>query len=192
MMKLNIFYEHIFEGAAQQGISLEKMLAMANSIGITGLECDLWRLSDRENIKSLFDNCGMKAASVYNMFDMGHCCWNENEKKVHELLETASYFGADKVLAIPGLVRRGEDGNELRKRMSEQLNRMCEVAADHGITVTHFVYTGQCRKVLRACNTLLRSRNGHGLSPNGNQHHNHHKQHAQAHHSFDLLHGFPS
>lgn len=135
-MKLNIFLEHIFEGAAQQNISLEKTLLAANSMGYTGLECDLWRLSDKAETKKLFDSCGMHVESIYAHFDFGYEPWSVSEKKVYDLLETAAYYGTKKVLALPGLVRAGDSMEEVSKTMCLSLNKMCECAADCGITVT--------------------------------------------------------
>ena len=57
--KLSVFYEHIFEAAQQSGKSVEECLRFAKSCGIDFLECDLWRLDEREEVKSLLDRCGM-------------------------------------------------------------------------------------------------------------------------------------
>ena len=63
-MRMNIFLEHIFEAAQQRGISFENALSEARKMGYSGLECDLWRLSDRESVRKTFEACGMHAASV--------------------------------------------------------------------------------------------------------------------------------
>lgn len=134
--KLNIFLEHIFEGAEQQNISPEKMLSYAREAGYEGLECDLWRLSDRTETKKLFDSCGLSAASVYNRYDMGHESEIITRDKIKEHLETAAYFGAKKVLAVAGFINSADNFESVRNKMAESLAFMCEEAAQYGITVT--------------------------------------------------------
>lgn len=134
--QLNIFLEHIFEGAEQQGISPEKMLAYAREAGYEGLECDLWRLSDRAETKALFDSCGLSAASVYNRYDMGHEAENITHDKIKEHLSTAAYFRAKKVLAVAGFIAREDNFEAVRDKMAESLSFMCEEAKQYGITVT--------------------------------------------------------
>lgn len=137
MNRINIFLEHIFEGCSQQeNMSVEDMLLYAKGLGIDGLECDLWRLSDKLETKKLFDSCGMEAESIYNMFDFGHEPWSVSEAKVYNLLETAAFFGTKKVLAIPGLIRNGDDRSRVADMMCGQLNKMCEAAKKYNITVT--------------------------------------------------------
>ena len=60
MEKLNIFLEHIYEACSQRGKTLPNMLSEAREMGYTGLECDLWRLDDRELLRT-FSGCGMRA-----------------------------------------------------------------------------------------------------------------------------------
>lgn len=134
--RLNIFLEHIFEGAEQQNISPEKMLSYAREAGYEGLECDLWRLSDRSETKKLFDSCGLSAASVYNRYDMGHESEIITRDKIKEHLETAAYFGAKKVLAVAGFINSADNFESVRNKMAESLAFMCEEAAQYGITVT--------------------------------------------------------
>lgn len=135
MNGINIFYEHIFEACMQRGVSLEKALLAARSFGIDGLECEHWRLEDRSAM-SLFESCGMKVSSVYMSFDFPHEEENLSEKKYCQLFETAAYFGADKVLAIPGFVCRGEDISRVSEKISRILGKMCRRAGEYNITVT--------------------------------------------------------
>ncbi|WP_432650343.1 sugar phosphate isomerase/epimerase family protein [Huintestinicola sp.] len=134
--QLNIFLEHIFEGAEQQGISPEKMLAYAREAGYKGLECDLWRLSDKSETKKLFDSCGLSVSSVYNMYDMGHKEFGVSKEMILNHLETAAYFGAKTVLAVPGFIHPEDNFDAVRDRMAEALNFMCKSAEKYGITVT--------------------------------------------------------
>lgn len=135
MNGINIFYEHIFEACEQRSISVEKALLAAKSFGIDGLECDCWRLEDR-NTMSLFESCGMKVSSVYMCFDFPHEEENISEKKYCGLLETAAYFGADKVLAVPGFAHKGEDAARISEKISRTLGKMCRRAGEYNITVT--------------------------------------------------------
>lgn len=134
--QLNIFLEHIFEGAEQQSITPEKMLQKAREAGYEGLECDLWRLSDKAETKKLFDACGLSVSSVYNMYDMGHEEFSLSKEKIHTHLETAAYFGAKTVLAVAGFINPEDNFDAVRGRMAEALSFMCEAAVQYGITVT--------------------------------------------------------
>ncbi len=136
MNRLNIFLEHIYEACAQRGITPERMLLEAHGMGYSGLECDLWRLSDRENIRALFDSCGMRAASVYAFYDLAHEIPENSLEKTLAHLETAAYFGAEKVLVVPGFIQPGDDREEFLRRTCEQLSVMCRRAEAYGITVT--------------------------------------------------------
>ncbi len=134
--KLSVFYEHIFEAAQQSSSTVEKMLEYAVSCGVDSLECDLWRLEDKTNVKALFDNCGIKISSIYNFFDFPHEDSNTCEIKYRKMLETAAYFGTDKVLCVPGFVNDNEQMSECRKIAAERLNEMCLAAKEYGVTVT--------------------------------------------------------
>lgn len=136
MYRLNIFLEHIFEASQQRDISLERMLTEAWKMGYSGLECDLWRLSDRVNIRKTFEKCGFRTASVYSMYDLTRDTPQKSLEAMKRHLDAAAYFGADKVLAIPGFFLPMDDREEGYKRIAEQLSVMCEQAAEYGITVT--------------------------------------------------------
>lgn len=135
MNELNIFLEHIYEACSQRDITTEQMLTEAREMGYTGLECDLWRLEDKENMKSLFDSCGMRAAAVYSFYDFPHDSPEESLKKILAHLEAAACFGAEKVMAIPGFIQPGEDRDEVFSRCCEGLSLMCRHAREYGITV---------------------------------------------------------
>ena len=134
--KLNIFLEHIYEGAEQEKIPLEKMLLNAKNTGYDGLECDLWRLSEKQETKKLFDSCGLSVSSVYNMYDMGHKEFGVSKEMILNHLETAAYFGAKTVLAVPGFIHPEDNFDTVRGKMAETLCYMCEAAKQYGITVT--------------------------------------------------------
>lgn len=134
--KLSVFYEHILEAAEQNGSTAAKMLEYAVNCGIDGLECDLWRLEDKADVKTLFDSCGVNVSSIYNFFDFPHEDKNTCEVKYRKLLETAAYFGTDKVLCVPGFVNENEQISECRKIVAERLNEMCTAAKEYGVTVT--------------------------------------------------------
>lgn len=133
---LNIFLEHICEGAEQKNITAEKMLTNARESGYEGLECDLWRLSERSETKKLFDSCGLTVSSVYNMYDFGHEDMAISREKISSHLETAAYFGAKTVLAVAGFIQPKDNFDDVRGRMAEALNFMCEAAEKYSITVT--------------------------------------------------------
>ncbi|MGN1339240.1 MAG: sugar phosphate isomerase/epimerase family protein [Oscillospiraceae bacterium] len=135
MNPLNIFLEHIYEACVQRDIPVERELTEAIEMGYTGLECDLWRLEDRERTKRLFDSCGMSVASVYAFYDFPHDSPDKSEQKILAHLETAAYFGADKVMAIPGFIQPGDDRGEVFQLCCEWLTVMCRRAREYGITV---------------------------------------------------------
>lgn len=134
MNNINIFLEHIYEACSQRGITQEKMLTEARDMGYTGLECDLWRLSGGD-VRAMFQRCGMNIASVYAHFDFAHESNELSAEKMKFCLDTAAYFGADKVLAIPGFIRQGENHTDVCGRICEGLSEMCTLACSYGITV---------------------------------------------------------
>ncbi len=134
--QLNIFLEHIFEGAEQQSITPEKMLTYAADAGYEGLECDLWRLSDKAETKKLFDSTGLSVSSVYNMYDFGHEELSLSKEKICSHLETAAYFGAKTVLAVAGFISPEDNFDTVRGKMADALRFMCEAARKYDITVT--------------------------------------------------------
>lgn len=138
MNKINIFYEHIFGACTQckDDITIEEMLKNATAAGITGLECDLRRLGTTTETKALFDCCGMNVASIYSSYDFAHDSKDISLKKIRNHLETAAYFGADKVLAIPGFIEENEDRQAVVEKICMGLDIMCSLAVEYGITVT--------------------------------------------------------
>ena len=136
MHRLNISLEHIYEAAQQRGTTFESMLSEARKMGYTGLECDLWRLSDCVNVRNLFESCGLNVASIYSMYDFLRDTPEKSLDGMKRHLETAAYFGAEKVLAIPGFFQPGDDREAGFAKFAEQLSVMCELAAEYGIMVT--------------------------------------------------------
>lgn len=136
MNRTAVFYEHILEASAQTGKSTEEILKEVRGYGIDGLDCDLWRLEDIEQVKPLFEDCGFKVISTYNFYDFGHDNTDESVKKIHHQLELTAGYGAEKMLAVPGFIREGDDPDVIKGRMCELLNVMCEAARDYKITVT--------------------------------------------------------
>ncbi len=134
--KLSVFYEHVLEAAEQNGSTAEKMLEYAVGCGIDSLECDLWRLENKSQVKSLFDSLGVTVSSIYSFFDFPHENGNSCEAKYRKMLETAAYFDAHKVLCVPGFVQDNEQMSECRKIVCERLNEMCLAASEYGIIVT--------------------------------------------------------
>lgn len=135
-MKLSVFYEHIFEAAEQSGMSVEDVLRSAKGCGIDLLDCDLWRLSDREVQKKLFESCGMGVSCIYSHFDFLHDSPEMSERKCHELLSAAQYFGAKNVLCIPGFYDDRGGRETQTKLFVKGISRMCEIAKEYGVTVT--------------------------------------------------------
>lgn len=135
-MRLAVFYEHIFEAAQQRNISVKEVLRHAKACGISCLECDLWRLSDRAAVKELFDSCGMGVSSIYSHFDFINDSAEGCAEKYSVLLDTAEYFGAEKVLCIPGFFDPERDRKAQLDRVAQRLSEMCDAASQRGITVT--------------------------------------------------------
>ncbi len=134
MNRISVFYEHIFEAASQSGCTIVEALQHAKHCGIDALECDLSRLSAMAETKALFDSCGIKVSCIYHFFDMVNDSAAVTAEKYRHLFETAKYFGADKVLCIPGFID-GDKEAQLAK-ITEQLQQMCTAAEEYNITVT--------------------------------------------------------
>lgn len=135
-MRLSVFYEHIFEAAQQSGISVEDALKHAKSCGIDLLECDLWRLSERESQRALFARCGVGVSCIYAQLDFLHDSPEASERKCRELLSTAQYFGAKNVLCIPGFYEADRDREAQTELFVSGILRMCEIAKEYGVAVT--------------------------------------------------------
>lgn len=136
MNKLAVFYEHILEAAEQRGDSAEAMLRHAKSCGIELLECDLWRLSDRAEVRALFDSCGLGVSLIYAHFDFVNEGAERSAERYRALFEAAAYFGADKVLCIPGFLAPDRDRSAQISAVAARLNEMCSAAREYNITVT--------------------------------------------------------
>ena len=132
MNDISVFLEHIYEAASQHDISLEEAMKRAKSFGIDYLECDHWRLFDRD-MKKLFDSCGMGVSCIYEHFDFLNDSADISEEKYRRLFETAVFYGCKKVLCIPGFSEQPE--NDL-PRFAEGISAMCRVAEEYGVTVT--------------------------------------------------------
>lgn len=135
-MKLSVFYEHIFEAAEQSGKSVEDVLEFAKGCGIELLECDLWRLSDRDYQRALFESCGMGVSCIYSHFDFLHDSPETSGRKYRELLSAAQYFGARNVLCIPGFFDSHKDRAEQMEKFCKGISDMCKAAEEYGVTVT--------------------------------------------------------
>ena len=136
MNKLSVFYEHIFEDASQRGITIEEALQYAKSCGIDLLECDLSRLSARKETKQLFDSCDIGVSCIYHFFDMINDSKEQAAEKYDYLFETVAYFGAERVLCVPGFYDAHKDRQLQLDSVVERLNEMCCAAEKYGITVT--------------------------------------------------------
>lgn len=132
MNDISVFLEHIYEAASQRDISLEDAMKQARSFGIDYLECDHWRLFDRD-MKQLFDRCGMGVSCIYEHFDFLNATPEASADKYCRLFETALYYGCKKVLCIPGFSEQPEAD---LPRFAEGISAMCKAAKEYGVTVT--------------------------------------------------------
>lgn len=135
MNKINIFLEHVYDVCTQHGVSLERALSLAAEAGYSGLECDLWRLSDG-SLKKAIEGSGLCTASVYGQYDFAHDTPQQSLEKIKRHLYSAAEFGAEKILAIPGFVRPEDDGDTFFSRTCEGLCELCRTAEQYNITVT--------------------------------------------------------
>lgn len=131
-MRMNIFYEHAIEAAVQRDITVEESLSRLRGLGISGLECPAWRLTARGETKALFEAVGLEVESVYEFFDFPHDSKEGSLRKIDLCLETAAFFGADKILAVPGF---NADGERI-KTVFKMMNILCERARKYGVTVS--------------------------------------------------------
>lgn len=134
MAQLNAFHAHILEACAQRDLTEPEALRQVKAMGYGGLECDCRQLTEER--RQWFDDCGLKVASVYEDYDLGHSTPEENERQFRCHLERTASFGAKRALCVPGLIRKGDDPDLIRRRMAEELCRMVEAAREYGVTVT--------------------------------------------------------
>lgn len=132
-MKLSVFLNHVMEGARQREISLESALEAAKKCGIDYLDADARELKEiGADTAKIFEGSGLKVAAVNGFFDCGH---KDERDGIRRLVETASAFGAKRVMAIPGFAGEGEDRSALRDKMAEALAFALENAKKCGITL---------------------------------------------------------
>lgn len=162
MNRLSVFHEHIFEAAQQTALSVEECLRFAKSCGIDFLECDHWRLEQREEVKALFDRCGMGVSCIYAHFDLLNDSAEVSAQKYTALFDTARYFGAEKVLCIPGFFGEGDRAAQLA-RFAQGLCSMCEAAREFGITVTVEDFDDENSPCCRTADLLYLLQNVSGL-----------------------------
>lgn len=142
-MRISVFFDHVREAAEQTGRELPDILGQVKSFGITALECSLESLTeDIDGRKALFSQCGMQVSCIYGMYDFAN---TDDVSLAYPLIDTAAFFGADKVLIVPGFTQlQGEDerkatravGTPVMKQMAEVLNKLCAYAKKKHITVT--------------------------------------------------------
>lgn len=142
-MRISVFFDHVREAAEQTGRALPDILSQVRDFGITALECSLESLTeDISGRKALFSQCDVQVSCIYGMYDFAN---TDDVSLAYPLIDTAAFFGADKVLIVPGFTQlQGEDerkatrtvGTPAMKRMAEVLNKLCAYAEDRHITVT--------------------------------------------------------
>lgn len=135
-MKISVFYDHIREASRQRGLSIEELLSRARSWGIGALECSNEELRGQEaELGRMLSAKGMGVSSVYAFFEFGE---RDETALARELIDTALSFGARKVLAVPGFLRGSDPAARKAEgsRMIAGLSRLCDYAAQRGLTVT--------------------------------------------------------
>ncbi len=142
-MRISVFFDHVREACQQRGRGLADVLNEVRSYGITALECSLESLAeDMEGRRALFAACGVQVSCVYGMYDFAN---QRDPALAYPLIDTASYFSADKVLIVPGFVELSgmEERQAVRKvgtpameQMAEVLNALCEYGRARRVAVT--------------------------------------------------------
>lgn len=135
-MKISVFYDHVRKAAGQCGLPIEEILARAKGWGISALECSVDDFKGREKaFARTLSDVGMAVSSVHAFFDFGDKADAEGGRA---LVDAAAYFGADKVLAIPGFLRGADPASRGREidRMAVALSDLCAYARTRKIAVT--------------------------------------------------------
>ncbi|WNS42367.1 sugar phosphate isomerase/epimerase family protein [Paenibacillus sp. MMS20-IR301] len=136
-MKLSVFYNHIVKASEQSGLPLEAVLDKVHACGIEAVELDLQEaLAGAEALKQRLDSAGIAVASMYAFCDFGN---DPAPEPGYRFIDTAAYFGAGKVLVIPGFLAEAaslEDRNQALKGMASALTAVCGYAEHKGIRVT--------------------------------------------------------
>ncbi len=131
-MELSVFFDHIREGAAQQGISLEQAMERVRRTGISCVELDAATLAPEDSMCERLAHSGLRASCLYSFFDFAHA---KQEAQALELVEKAAFMGARYVLAVPGFLQPEDDQAACLARMDESLRRLCAAADKRGLTV---------------------------------------------------------
>lgn len=139
-MKYSVFYHHICQAAAEQGCTVDEMLAEVSAMGIGYVELDRDAVgADDAQILALSQRLaqnGLQPSSIYGFFD-----WNQgslpNENDL--LLHQAQLMGCPRVMVIPGFYSDLSDTRQCsteKARMIAGMQQFVQLAEDKGVTVT--------------------------------------------------------
>lgn len=150
-MKISVFYDHILNASKQTEKPLKEVIAEAARAGIQAVELDLHNFTDTTDHLGLLAEAGIAAACVNGHYSMDRS-FDTVQARAH--IDSALRAGTDKILVVPGYLSE-EEGDALGKvihdkaatfafleacpaavRIREGLEKIVEMAADKGITVT--------------------------------------------------------
>lgn len=150
-MKTSVFYDHILNASRQTGKPLREVIAESARAGIQAVELDLHNFTDTTDHLGLLADAGIATACVNGHYSMDRA-FDTDQAQAH--IDAALRSGTDKILVVPGYLSE-EEGSALGKvihdkgatfafleacpaavRIREGLEKIVEMAADKGITVT--------------------------------------------------------
>ncbi|NMP38567.1 MAG: sugar phosphate isomerase/epimerase [Clostridiales bacterium] len=134
MIKTSIFFEHLYDIAAQTGCTPAQAMKEAKKLGIDYVEADAFRAMESiDELKRLLNSAELKVGGMFGFFDFAH---EKQPEKVNELLDCAQALNAANIMPIPGFINEGEDRAAAIDSMVRELNILCDKAQKRGITVT--------------------------------------------------------
>ncbi|MBT2291427.1 sugar phosphate isomerase/epimerase [Paenibacillus albidus] len=136
-MQISVFYSHVLAASGQRGLTVAEVLKRIKGFGIDAVELDLAEVEPgRGELREQLAQAGLAVASMYAFFDYGN---DPDVESGLRFIDTAEFFGAPKVLAIPGFIDESaspETRDRTLLRMAAALQEMCSYAEQKNIVVT--------------------------------------------------------
>ena len=147
-----IFYEHILEGARQQGISAEEACKKAAAMGYAGVNMDLNRLkSDFDGAMAPLQAAGLMVHSVYAFTDFGlsQDSLARDMQTARAVLQLVKKCGSKNLLTVAAFLRPEEMERDSqayrirRQRVKEAVAAMAAIAREMDIQLTMEDFDGK-------------------------------------------------
>lgn len=144
MNDISVFFAHIEEAAAQEGLPLAEVCRRAKSFGFDAVEMDAARLAAEDGpvLLAAARDAGLRVNCVNTFFNFGASEDSAADASaIDDAVALAKRAGSAKILAIPGFLTDAEMTRtsaafaRRRARMAEAMRALCGKAAAAGVTV---------------------------------------------------------